>query len=134
MATLTRRLPLGDAADLPSVRTCRPAFTRVELLTVIGIIAGLAAVLIPVFAQVRESARRTNCLSNLATLAHLDFQEVVAQETVTDERVSVQLDDFRIPRLVDPIEDDSVHGTTPKRTVRKEDRVIARVLGVQVSD
>ena len=39
-------------------------FTLIELLVVIAIIAILAAILFPVFAQARESARRTVCLSN----------------------------------------------------------------------
>jgi prepilin-type N-terminal cleavage/methylation domain-containing protein/prepilin-type processing-associated H-X9-DG protein len=39
-------------------------FTLIELLVVIAIIAVLAAILFPVFAQARESARRTLCLSN----------------------------------------------------------------------
>lgn len=39
-------------------------FTLIELLVVISIIAILAAILFPVFAQVRESARSTACLSN----------------------------------------------------------------------
>ena len=41
------------------------AFTLIELLVVIAIIAILAAILFPVFAQARESARLTSCLSNM---------------------------------------------------------------------
>jgi prepilin-type N-terminal cleavage/methylation domain-containing protein/prepilin-type processing-associated H-X9-DG protein len=40
-------------------------FTLIELLVVIAIIAILAAILFPVFAQARESARKATCLSNL---------------------------------------------------------------------
>jgi prepilin-type N-terminal cleavage/methylation domain-containing protein len=40
-------------------------FTLIELLIVIAIIAILAAILFPVFAQARESARMTMCASNL---------------------------------------------------------------------
>ena len=40
------------------------AFTLIELLVVIAIIAILAAILFPVFAQARESARMTACISN----------------------------------------------------------------------
>ncbi|BCW95149.1 MAG: DUF1559 domain-containing protein [Fimbriimonadales bacterium] len=39
-------------------------FTLIELLVVIAIIAILAAILFPVFAQARESARLTTCTSN----------------------------------------------------------------------
>ncbi len=46
------------------MKRSRIAFTLIELLVVIAIIAILAAILFPVFAQARESARRTQCLSN----------------------------------------------------------------------
>jgi len=42
----------------------RRGFTLIELLVVIAIIAILAAILFPVFAQARESARTASCLSN----------------------------------------------------------------------
>ena len=45
-------------------RTTRTGFTLIELLVVIAIIAILAAILFPVFAQARESARKTSCLGN----------------------------------------------------------------------
>ena len=40
-------------------------FTLIELLVVIAIIAILAAILFPVFAQARESARKASCTSNM---------------------------------------------------------------------
>ncbi len=49
-------------------RRARGGFTLIELLVVIAIIAVLAAILFPVFAKARESARRTTCRSNLRQL------------------------------------------------------------------
>lgn len=43
----------------------RTAFSLIELLIVVGIIAIIAAVLFPVFAQVRGKARSAACLSNM---------------------------------------------------------------------
>jgi prepilin-type N-terminal cleavage/methylation domain-containing protein/prepilin-type processing-associated H-X9-DG protein len=40
-------------------------FTLIELLVVVAIISLLAAILFPVFARARESARKSSCLSNL---------------------------------------------------------------------
>src|ERR1051326_555369 len=42
----------------------RRGFTLIELLVVISIIAILAGILFPVFAQAREKARAISCLSN----------------------------------------------------------------------
>ncbi len=58
------RLSLA-ASHLPARARSRNGFTLIELLVVIAIIAILAAILFPVFAQARESARRTQCLSNV---------------------------------------------------------------------
>ena len=50
---------------MPYLFTRRRGFTLIELLVVIAIIAILAAILFPVFAKVRENARRISCESNM---------------------------------------------------------------------
>src|SRR5947207_2844774 len=54
----------------PRAADCRRAgFTLVELLVVVALIALLAGILLPVFAQAREKGRQTACISNLKQLA-----------------------------------------------------------------
>src|SRR5437588_9503485 len=57
--------PRAERGNRTMGRTRARAFTLIELLVVIAIIAILAAILFPVFAQVREKARGAACLSNL---------------------------------------------------------------------
>jgi prepilin-type N-terminal cleavage/methylation domain-containing protein/prepilin-type processing-associated H-X9-DG protein len=49
--------------------TRRRGFTLIELLVVIAIIGILAAMVFPVFARARESARKAVCLSNVKNIA-----------------------------------------------------------------
>ena len=64
-----RRHPACTAAGEPffasTARRSSPGFTLIELLVVVAILAILAAILFPVFAQAREKARSASCLSNL---------------------------------------------------------------------
>lgn len=50
-------------------RSVRRAFTLVELLTVIAVIAILMAILFPLVGMIRESANRSTCGSNLRQIA-----------------------------------------------------------------
>lgn len=54
----------------------RKAFTLIELLVVIAIISIIAAILFPVFSQVREKARATACLNNTKQLGLAEMQYV----------------------------------------------------------
>jgi prepilin-type N-terminal cleavage/methylation domain-containing protein/prepilin-type processing-associated H-X9-DG protein len=66
MNTETHKTPA--ACDRFSLLTSDPAFTLIELLTVIAIIGILAAILIPTVSKVRETARQSVCISRLREL------------------------------------------------------------------
>src|ERR1041385_4765860 len=68
----------NERGEVMSHKVRQRGFTLIELLVVIAIIAILAAILFPVFAQARESARAISCLSNVkqcALGAHMYAQD-----------------------------------------------------------
>lgn len=54
-------------------RRAAGAFTPVELLVVVGIIAVLIAILLPTLTRARASARSLQCLNNLRTIMQGTF-------------------------------------------------------------
>lgn len=66
----------------------KKGFTLIELLVVIAIIAILAAILFPVFAQVREKARAISCISNLKQvgLGYLQYNQDYDEMTLNIDK------------------------------------------------
>jgi len=86
---------------LPSDGRGAPAVTLIELLVVIGILALLAAILLPVISKAKEQGRATACLSNLRQVG-------LALQMYTQDNNN------RLPVMYDaPVVTDSVSPTNP---------------------
>ena len=103
----------GSAQRNRDVPRGRKGFTLVELLTVIAIIAVLAAMLFPVFSRAREQARKATCQSNLKQLGltmmmySQDYDEHMLPAMVETD------DSYRWPQILAPYLKDRAFVTCP---------------------
>ena len=82
----------------------RRAFTLIEILVVIAIVALLAAILFPVFSRARENARKTSCANNtrqigLAILQYAQDNDETLPPVAYEDDAG---DDVQWPELVEP--------------------------------
>lgn len=78
--TLLRLQPFPGLKTLP--RKAVRAFTLIELLCVIALIAILSAILLPALASVRENSRTVSCVSNLKQIGLLQHQYAYANNGI----------------------------------------------------
>jgi len=80
--------------------TRRMAFTLVELLVVIGIIAVLISILLPSLTRAREAANRTACLSNLRSIGQmfLLYAQFNKDQVPLGTRSNIYLENYWIRR------------------------------------
>src|SRR5438552_3768451 len=107
MSSIPPRTIYTPTAEGSTMQTSpRRAFTLIELLVVIAIIGILASMLMPVFAQARESARKTDCLSNMRQLGMAlqmymgDYDELYpAQDHLYSDPRRINHADLSAPRI-----------------------------------
>lgn len=80
-------------------------FTLTEILVVIGIIGVLIAILLPVMSKVRETSKRTQCMSNLRQIGQALFSYATDNRGGLP-RIQWRKEPGQDPPFVDPLDND----------------------------
>lgn len=104
-------------------RTASRAFTLIELLIVIAILAVLAGLLFPVFARAREKSRQTACASNLKNLglAILLYTQDHDGQSPLAAYATADLDFLTWHDIIEPYAKNREIGHCPSSPLRKAD-------------
>lgn len=99
------------------------AFTLVEMLVVIAIVAVLAGMLLPTLSRAREQARRTNCANNLGQVGRAMSIYHAANENYYPSYANWGSD---APALVPPLEAGAVRRVVEYQNLARYDRLSSR--------